>query len=221
MPNAVVVIAKRPGCPTCVALDKIMNKIESSLRSVSPSIRIVIVNCLNKDGEFDYDKYPNSLYLFTAEWAPQILLIPGGLWDEAMSQLGPSNSIRLRKGVQVMNADWVKEQSLEYPKYHKYLNKPVKYSLLVPEAYAEWLKEALAADDFIKECSKYDKPIKLPVNVLSEIIGEPKDSKKHKDTKEKHKEHKEHKEHKDKDDKTSKKHKHRKDVCAIKIMSRK
>lgn len=77
------------------------NSVVSTLKTIYSNIRTVVVNA-NNDGTFDEHKWPKDLIRY-GKWFPMILLVPGQLWDNAMSRLGPNNDIQLIEGVQIMN----------------------------------------------------------------------------------------------------------------------
>ena len=69
-----------------------------------------------------------------------ILLIPGRLWDNAMSKLGPKNDVQLIEGVQIMNGKWDNNEL-------KYIQ---EYDIRKPASFGQWLKVSLENEEFKK-----------------------------------------------------------------------
>lgn len=141
----VVVLYKSNACRHCIALSNIWDKppskdedsVMTAMRKVYPKIRFFIVSTKDNSGKFDENTAPKDLFRY-AKWYPMILLVPGTLWDKAMSKLGPKNDVQIVEGVQVMNGVW-ENKELKYV---------YKYDTRKPSEFARWLRDALDNEDF-------------------------------------------------------------------------
>lgn len=143
----VVVFYKSLQCRHCTSVSDIWNtpanknedSIVTALKKVHPNIRTFIVTATDNSGVFNENEFPKDLIRYS-RWFPMILLIPGPIWNEAMSKLGPNNNVQLLDGVQVMNAKWNNNTFDHSPQYdiHK------------SSEFARWLKEALNNENFKK-----------------------------------------------------------------------
>jgi len=146
-PEPILVLYKSSVCRHCTALsniwDKPLSKDEDSvmgaLKKVYPKLRFYVLTSKDNTGKFDENTAPKDLIRY-GKWYPMILLIPGRLWDTAMSKLGPKNDVELVEGVQIMNGMWD----------HGELRYTPKYDIRKPSAFAQWLREALDNEDFKK-----------------------------------------------------------------------
>lgn len=147
MSEPVLVLYKSNTCPYCNTLFNMWetppkdesDSIVSALKKVYPKLRFFVLTAKDNTGKFDENTAPKDLLRY-GKWFPTILLIPGKLWDTAMSKLGPKNDINLIDGVQVMNSHWVNEK-LDYKQ---------KYDVKKPSEFARWLKDSLENEDFKK-----------------------------------------------------------------------
>ena len=81
--------------------------IAEAMRKVCPNLRFFSVKCESMSGEFDENVVPKGLKDY-ANWFPMILLVPGDVWDQAMSKLGPDNNVSLQlPSVAILNGRWV------------------------------------------------------------------------------------------------------------------
>lgn len=141
----ILVLYKSALCRHCTALSAIWdtppNKDEDSvttaLKKVYPKLRFFVVTSKDNTGIFDENTVPKDLIRYSM-WFPMILLIPGKLWDEAMSKLGPKNEVKLVDGVQIMNGRF-EGDSVKYIQEHD-IRKPVQFG--------KWLEKALNNEDF-------------------------------------------------------------------------
>jgi len=133
----VVVLYKSNGCTHCRNLTNIWDDVTSALKSVYPKIRFYVLTSNDNTGKFDENVAPKNLIKY-AKWFPMILLVPGKVWDAAMANLGPKNSIEIKEGVQMVNAVWDKDEL-------KYVQ---KYDIRKPQEFARWLKDAIENDEF-------------------------------------------------------------------------
>jgi hypothetical protein len=140
-----VVLYKSLTCGYCDDLSKIWDippsgsniSIMDALKRVNPKIRFSVVTAKDQDGRFDEKLYPSDLIRYGGRF-PTILLIPGSLWDAAMSKLGSKNDVKLIDGVQIMNGKW--ENNI--------LRRFAKYNIMNPEDYSEWLIECQNDENF-------------------------------------------------------------------------
>lgn len=143
----VVVLYKSLTCGHCDDLSKIWDapppggniSVMDALKQINPKIRFSVVTAKDQDGKFDEKLYPSDLIRYSGRF-PTILLIPGSLWDNAVSKLGPKNDIKLINGVQIMNAKWE----------NNVLKRFVKYNIMNPEDYSNWLMECQNDENFRK-----------------------------------------------------------------------
>lgn len=143
-PEPTVVLYKSNLCRHCTAITNIWDtptkdddSITGALRKVHPKLRFNVITAKDNTGKFDENIAPKELIKY-GTWFPMILLIPGRLWDTAMSKLGPKNDVILREGVQIMNGIW-DGNDLKYAQ---------KYDIRKPSEFARWLREAMDNDDF-------------------------------------------------------------------------
>jgi hypothetical protein len=133
----VVVLYKSNGCTHCKNLMNIWGDVTAALKSVHPKLRFFVLTSEDNTGKFDENVAPKSLIKY-GKWFPMIFLVPGKVWDAAMSNLGPKNPIEIKEGVQVMNAAWDKDDI-------KYIQ---KYNISKPEEFTRWLKDSLENEEF-------------------------------------------------------------------------
>lgn len=140
-----LVLYKSSVCRHCTKLSEIWDKppakeedsCVSAMKKIYPKLRFYVLTAKDNTGKFDENTAPKDLIRF-GKWFPMVLLIPGRMWDEAMSKLGPKNEVILTDGVQIMNGKL--ENGL--PVYVQ------KHDIRKPAEFAEWLKEALNNEDF-------------------------------------------------------------------------
>jgi len=142
----VVVLYKSNMCRHCTSLTNIWgfndikdndDTVTAHLRKVHPKIRTHVVTANNNSGKFDENIAPKDLKRY-GKWFPMILLVPGKLWDSAMSKLGPKNDVQLIDGVQIMNGILVNDS----PDYVQ------KYDIRKPAEFARWLRDSMDNPDF-------------------------------------------------------------------------
>jgi hypothetical protein len=144
-PEPTVVLYKSNLCKHCTALSNIWDappvgggdSVTSALKKVNPKLRFYVLTAKDNTGKFDENIAPKDLVRY-GKWFPMILLIPGRLWDTAMSKLGPKNDIQLVEGVQIMNGMWDGNEL-------KYVQ---KYDIRKPSEFDRWLREATENEDF-------------------------------------------------------------------------
>ncbi len=153
----VVVLYKSEACGHCKTLWNIWNQsnngesVTSELKKVYPKIRIFVATSKEMTGKFDENIYPKGLYIHK-NWFPKIILVPGKLWNEAMSKLGPTNDVKLINGVQVMNGQRVGDTF-----------KPINmYNIFKPSEFSRWLKDAMQNDEFKKYQYSGNSDINIP-----------------------------------------------------------
>ncbi|MEO6066739.1 MAG: hypothetical protein ABIQ41_02015 [Gemmatimonadales bacterium] len=144
-PEPIVVLYKSQQCGHCNKLAAIWdtnpNKDEDSvttaMKKIYPKIRFFTITAKDNGGKFDENTAPKDFIRY-GKWFPMIVLVPGKLWDEAMSKLGPKNDVKLVDGIQVMNAK-VEDGS---PKYVQ------EYDVRKPVEFGRWLEKAISNEDF-------------------------------------------------------------------------
>ena len=112
--------------------------ITESIKKVNPNVRFFTVTALDKDGHFDENLAPSDLIRYGVRF-PQIILVPGKLWDLAMQHLGPNNEIKLIENVKVMNYRIVGDN----------MHYDLKYNSKIPSEYEKWFRECLIEDNNI------------------------------------------------------------------------
>jgi len=141
----ILVLYKSNMCRHCAAVSDIWNtapnggeSIVSAVKKVYPKLRFYTLTAKDNTGKFDENIAPKDLIRY-GKWYPMILLIPGPIWDAAMSKLGPKNDVEILNGVQIMNGK-MSGKNLEYTQ---------KYDIRKPSEFAKWIREALANEEFI------------------------------------------------------------------------
>lgn len=138
-PEPVLVLYKSAQCRHCQNLEKMWDSVVNAVKTVYPKLRFYTLTTKDNTGKFDENTAPKDLIRYAA-WFPMILLVPGRLWDSAMSNLGPGNPIRLREGVQTMNGAWSGDKMVYQ----------AKYDIRKADNFGKWLKDALANEEFQK-----------------------------------------------------------------------
>jgi hypothetical protein len=165
MSQPIILFLKSKKCGTCIKVAKNWENIVSAMKKVNNNLRIETIVFDNNDGDFDYNIYPRSLSFFTA-WFPQIILLPGIVWDNAMNNLGPNNKIDIRKGAQVFNGSWVKNE-LVWDGYNTDIKKI--YNIDDPSSIANWVEKSLENKDFLS-ASKKDTPTIVKVEQQNNAV---------------------------------------------------
>lgn len=86
---------------------------------------------VGNDRKFDKTIAPSYLQHYTSRF-PMILLVPGSLWDHAIENLGPYNSVEIKDNVQTMNSYWDGNDLSYFP----------SYSYMRKEEILLWLNQA-------------------------------------------------------------------------------
>ena len=139
----IVVLYKSKMCRHCTSLANIWetnadgDSVTSVLKKVNPKLRFATVTANDNTGKFDENTYPKDLSRFS-KWFPMVLLIPGPLWNQAMSKLGPKNDVKFFDGVQILNGNWHGE-TFDYVQ---------KYDIRKPGDFGDWLRESMNNDNF-------------------------------------------------------------------------
>lgn len=161
VPEPTLVLFKSTICRHCTALTNIWDtppnkdedSVSSALKKVYPKLRFFTLTAKDNTGTFDENAAPKDLIRY-GKWFPMILLIPGPLWNQAMSKLGPKNDVKLTDGVQIMNGK-LNGETLEYVQ---------NYDIRKPADFSRWLQDALANEDF-KRVQNGSSPIASPTVV--------------------------------------------------------
>lgn len=156
--------AKQGSCQYCVKIANIWDNppnngemsISDALKKVNPNVRFVTVTANDNKGSFNESLIPSDLKRYGVRF-PQIIYIPGVLWDRAISKLGPNNDVKLLDGVKVMNYKIVGE-NMQYD---------IKYNTLIPADYEKWFTECLndknEKDDKDEKNEKNEKDLVVPI----------------------------------------------------------
>jgi len=159
MTEPVIVLYKSNQCRHCISLSEIWDKppadgsdsVVDTLKKVYPKLRFFVLTSKDNTGKFDENTAPKDLKRY-GKWYPMILLIPGKIWDLAMSKLGPKSDALLIDGVQIMNGILKNGQPELFQKYDT--RKVTEFS--------KWLKEALENEDFKKIQNSNNNPPIIP-----------------------------------------------------------
>lgn len=127
MSDCTVVLIKRDGCRHSDDVVAIWDSTVAELTKLYPLLRFhtVDIKSLNEGSSL---KYLSQYRL----WFPTILLIPSNLWVTAMQN--PTSQVDIVEGVQIMNGDWVNDNSYKY--VDKYNNKQSKDII-------KWVKDCI------------------------------------------------------------------------------
>ena len=139
--HVIVLYKSKPGtCSHCVDVSNIWDNppqksidglsISSALKKVNPKVRFVTVTAKDTQGHFDENLTPKDLIRYGVRF-PQVILIPGKLWDEAMNNLGPNSHVKLLEGVKVFNYKISSNDKLVYEG---------EYSIKIPSDYERWYR---------------------------------------------------------------------------------
>jgi hypothetical protein len=146
MSDPIVVLYKSNSCFHCNSLSEIWDKssggndsVVDALKKVYPKLRFFVLTSKDNSGKFDENTAPKDLKRY-GRWYPMVLLIPGKVWDTAMSKLGPKSEAQILEGVQIMNG-YLKNGQPEILQ---------KYDTKKPSEFAKWLKDSLENEDFKK-----------------------------------------------------------------------
>jgi hypothetical protein len=150
MSEPIVVFYKSKKCRHCSTLSgmwdtpsKDEDSVTGSIRKVHPNMRFFTVTADENNGIFDEKSAPKDLIRYS-RWFPMILLVPGKLWDQAMSKLGPKNDVQLVDGVQIINGSWVKnDKSGKDEIVYKQ-----QYDVRKASEFGRWVKDALENEEF-------------------------------------------------------------------------
>ena len=135
--------------------------ITESIKKVNPNVRFFTVTAFDREGHFDENLIPKDLIRYGVRF-PQIILVPGKLWNLAIQNLGPNNDIKLIEGVKVMNYRIV-DDNMHYD---------AKYNSKIPSEYEKWFRECLVQDSSTQD-NKILQSIKTNDIVKSNNITRP------------------------------------------------
>lgn len=108
-----------------------------NLKRLYPTLRFVKVN-VTMD-RFDENLAPSYLNNYSG-FQICLLLVPGPLWDKAMSRLGPNNPIELRDGVQILNWAWNGDRIIYVP----------EYDIRSVDQCCKWIDRAIFNQEFLR-----------------------------------------------------------------------
>lgn len=147
MDHVIILYKSRPGtCNHCVEVSNIWDNpppksidglsISGVLKKINPKIRFVTITATDNQGHFDENLTPKDLIRYGVRF-PQIILVPGKLWDEAMNNLGPNNNIKLLEGVKVLNYK-ISNDKLQYDG---------QYNIKMSSDYEKWYKSCIEEEN--------------------------------------------------------------------------
>lgn len=176
MSDPVLVFYKSLQCGACTSFTKnFWDKVQAAIKEKYPKLQIVTITAQKMDGIFDVNVYPKDLTYYR-QWFPNFLLIPGVVWNNAVKNLGPDNTAKIRDGVQILNGHI---NSRGFPEHYQEANKNLpsdkKFTLYNnndPKEFLKWLEAALDNPAF-KEAS-IEKQETKPITPLLEPIAKPK-----------------------------------------------
>jgi len=156
MDHVIVLYKSKPGtCSHCVDVTNIWDNpppksidglsISAALKKVNPRVRFVSVVANDTQGNFDVNLTPKDLTKYGVRF-PQVILIPGKLWDEAMKNLGPNNDVKLSEGVKVFN----------YKLFGDKLQYHGQYNIKIPSDYEKWYRSCIEEENDISDIRKKD-----------------------------------------------------------------
>lgn len=142
--HVIVLYKSKPGtCSHCVEVSNIWDNpppksidglsISSALKRVNPKVRFVTITANDNQGHFDEHLTPKDLIRYGVRF-PQVILIPGKLWDEAMNNLGPNSNFKLIEGVKVLNYKISSNDKLLYDG---------QYNTKLPSDYEKWYRACI------------------------------------------------------------------------------
>lgn len=160
-PVIILYKAKQGLCNHCVEVSNIWDNsptdsISAYLKKVNPKVRLVTVTATDKDGHFNENLIPKDLIRYGVRF-PQIIYVPGNLWDSAMNNLGPNSDFKLIDGVKVMNYKMVNDK----------LHYEMKYNIKIASDYEKWFNECIEPIVPIVPLKTQD-PIKKIIKVESD-----------------------------------------------------
>jgi len=172
--HVIILYKSKPGtCKHCVEVTNIWDNpppksidglsISAALKKVNPKVRFVTVTANDNQGHFDENLTPKDLIRYGVRF-PQIILIPGKLWDEAMNNLGSNNNVKLVDGVKVMNYKMSSNEKLIYDG---------QYNIKVPSDYEKWYRSCIEEETKeINNKPEINKPeiISNKNNILGETL---------------------------------------------------
>lgn len=149
MDHVIILYKSKPGtCGHCVEVSNIWDNpppksidglsISGALKKVNPKVRFVTVTATDNKGNFDENLIPKDLRKYGVRF-PQIILVPGKLWDEAMKNLGPDNNIKLLEGVKVLNYKILNDK-LQYDG---------QYNIKIPSDYEAWYRSCIEEENIM------------------------------------------------------------------------
>lgn len=156
----VLVLYKSETCFHCTKLTSIWPSVTAAVAKEFPKMRVFVISAKDQQGKFDENVAPKDLIRY-GKWFPMLLLVPGRLWDRAMSNLGPTNSVQLKEGVQVMNGYWDNNELKFQP----------NYDTRTPDAFVNWLKSALENEEFKRVQTGANMAVQTGANMVVPTIS--------------------------------------------------
>jgi hypothetical protein len=152
-PEPIVIFYKSKTCGHCKVIESKWGKetdtdnstIMGAMKKAYPKIRTFVVSSNNNLGAFDENVVPSDLHRWVSSanggWFPMVLLVPGRVWNNATTTLGPKNPATIIDGVQIFNGTRKVDGKLIYV---------AKYNPRQPEDFGKWLTDALNDEEFKK-----------------------------------------------------------------------
>lgn len=112
----------------------------SAMKKIYPNIRIVVISVVHPFDEATVPIVPKGMIFYQC-WYPMIILVPGKIWNNAMTNRGSDADVRLQDWVQILNGYWHDDFKCSFI---------YKYDTLKPSEYGRWLKDAMENEEFRK-----------------------------------------------------------------------
>lgn len=139
-PSPVLVLIKAEKCSACEHLTKVWNECLRQMKEIVPNLIEVTIVKPTLMSPINTNNYPAILNNF--HWFPNVMLVPGKSWQEAMAQVGTGNVTPL-PGAQIFNASWVTSVTAE-----QHLRANTKYNLFNPQDCRNWILQAINSEEF-------------------------------------------------------------------------
>lgn len=153
--DPVFILIKAKNCGACIGLDRVWKNCEDTIRKNFPRLRLVIITLSSMQEPINEKLYPSKLK-YIRSWFPMMVLIPGPVWDHAMSNLGVNNPVDVTQGIQIMNG--------EYDRNAGRTNQVAKYpNFKDPAVISAWLKEASSNREFLSIQNNYRQGLKSAI----------------------------------------------------------
>lgn len=140
MASPTLVLIKANGCPACTTLAPVWDECVRQMKEIIPSLNIVVINKPGIRAPIDANSYPGILSVF--DWFPATLLVPGNVWENAMTKLG-SGIMEPLPGSQILNGHWTTGTTVQ-----QHVGRDIKYHFTKPVDYKRWIMAAVSSEDY-------------------------------------------------------------------------